>query len=51
MLKIIPLIMVYLDIMVWDKSPVNIRSSKSLLDLRKQLKTYLFKHAYDMFFT
>ena len=33
---------------LWNKLPVNIRSSKSLLDFRKQLKTYLFKHAYDM---
>ena len=39
---------VYAAPALWNKLPVNLRSSKSLLDFRKQFKTYLFKHAYDM---
>ena len=39
---------VYAAPTLWNKLPVNIRFSNSLLDFRKQLKTYLYKHAYDM---
>ena len=32
---------------LWDKLPVHIRSSTSLLDFRKKLKTHFFKIAYN----
>ena len=39
---------VYAAATLWNILHFKLRSAKSLLDFRKQFKTLLFKHAYDM---
>ena len=35
---------------LWNNLPVSIRSSNSLLDFRRQLKTYFFTLAYNIYY-